>query len=101
MIEKAIRKNIPVLVSGRYPIMPEFMGNYTPASAPLDAGAISAGDMAPPAALTKFMWAIAQTDKAIERRDTSETNRIGYIREIMGDNLLGEVATNASRRDGR
>ncbi|WP_299154307.1 asparaginase domain-containing protein, partial [uncultured Tateyamaria sp.] len=92
-ISKAIGKNIPVLISGRYPIMPVFMDNYAPASAPLKLKAISAGDMAPPAALTKFMWAIAQTDKAIRQKDTTEDQRISHIKKIMGESTLGEVTT--------
>ncbi len=91
VIQKAQDLKIPVLITGRYPIQPEFIANYEPASLPLLHGAISAGDMAPPAALTKFMWAIAQADAAITRLDIPPNRRLEHIKRIMMTDLLGEV----------
>jgi len=95
VIKEAVDLNIPVLISGRYPIMPEFTHNYSPARAPLVAGAISAGDMAPPAALTKFMWAIAQVDEEIAQGTTKEPEKIARITKIIQTNLLGEISRTA------
>ncbi|HBS27164.1 MAG TPA: hypothetical protein DD827_08590 [Gammaproteobacteria bacterium] len=95
VIRQARKLNIPVLISGRYPIMPEFTQNYAPASAPLKVGAISAGDMAPPAALTKFMWAIAQVDDEIARGELLESRKRTRIKKIIQTNLLGEISRSA------
>jgi L-asparaginase/Glu-tRNA(Gln) amidotransferase subunit D len=97
-IQKAQDLRIPVLITGRYPIQPEFIEFYKPASQPLQLGAISAGDMAPPAALTKFMWAIAQVDAAVQRRDLPPNRRLEQVKKIMETNLLGEVGTSRSRK---
>ena len=90
-IELARDLLIPVLISSRYPIQPEFADFYQPATAPLRYGAIPARSMAPPAALTKFMWAIAQADAAVQRGDIPQSKRLEFIRTTMNTNRLGEL----------
>ncbi|MES2441198.1 MAG: asparaginase domain-containing protein [Pseudomonadota bacterium] len=89
-IEKARDRDIPVLITGRYPIQPEFIEFYQPAAAPLQRGAISAGNMTSAAALTKFMWAIRSVDNAILRRDIPASARMTQIAGVMETNYLGE-----------
>jgi L-asparaginase len=89
-IEKARDLQIPVLITGRYPIKPDFIEFYQPAAAPLRLGAISAGNMTPAAALTKFMWAIRNVDTAVERKDIPASARIREIAGIMETDYLGE-----------
>jgi len=88
LIEKAKNQNIPVVVTSRYPIRPEFMKKYQPASEPLQKGAISAGNMTSAAALTKFMWILPQLGKlnTMEKQDNKPT-----IKEMMTNNYVGEI----------
>lgn len=97
-IEFAIERQIPVLISGRYPIQPEFIEFYQPATLPLRIGAISAGDMTPPAALTKFMWAIRQVDDGVARNDIPANRRLEQVKKIMTTDYIGEIGTAASTR---
>jgi L-asparaginase len=58
-VERAYRQGIPVIVTSQYPPDPGTHTKYTPAEAPLKAGAIHAGNMTLPAAVTKFRWVLA------------------------------------------
>lgn len=91
VIRDAVAKGIPVLITSQYPVKPETRGQYRPATAPLDAGAISAGNMTAPAALVKFMWAIAQTDRLLDAGEIDATERVAEIRAVMGRDIVGEV----------
>lgn len=97
LIEQATNNRIPVLVSSRYPILPEFAALYQPAQKPLDLGAISALDMAPPAATTKFMWAIRQVDKRIASSDLPASQRVNQIKRLMQDDYVGEIGVSLAR----
>jgi len=91
LIEKAKNNFIPVVITSRYPILPEFMNKYLPASAPLQKGAISAGNMTSAAALTKLMWLLPQIKSGIENGDINERNKMIEIQQLMKHNYIGEV----------
>ena len=58
-VERAYRQGIPVIVTSQYPPDPGTHTKYTPAEAPIKAGAIHAGNMTLAAAVTKFRWVLA------------------------------------------
>lgn len=58
-VERAYRLGIPVIVTSQYPPDPGTHTKYTPAEAPINAGAIHAGNMTLAAAVTKFRWVLA------------------------------------------
>ena len=89
-IREAVKQNIPVLLSSQMPVQPNMAKTYQPAQAPLDAGAFAAANMSPPAAVTKFMWVLAQVDKRISEGDVSEEDRVLIVQEWMAENLIGE-----------
>jgi L-asparaginase len=89
-IEKATRSNIPVLLVSQFPIQPEMTEKYQPASAPLAAGAIGAANMAPPAAVTKFMWVLPQVRRRMEAGTTRGDKRDEVIKWMNLD-FVGEV----------
>jgi L-asparaginase len=93
VIAKATQLGIPVLVSSRYPVVPEFAANYQPAMEPLARGAISAGDMTPAAAITKFMWAIRQVDLRVSRGDITADRRMSQIQTFMKTDYVGEIGS--------
>lgn len=84
-IEYATQKSIPVLITSLYPRRPETATAYEPAKAPLDRGAISAGSMAEPAAITKFMWVIPQVEEEIQAGTTKLREKIDRIKKLMVD----------------
>lgn len=58
-VRRAYRQGIPVIVTSQYPPDPGTHTKYTPAKAPIEAGAIHAGNMTIAAAVTKFRWVLA------------------------------------------
>lgn len=91
-IEKATSSNIPVLLVSQFPIQPEMTEKYQPASAPLAAGAIGAANMAPPAAVTKFMWVLPQIKRRMEAGATRVVKRDEVIKWMNLD-FVGEVGS--------
>jgi L-asparaginase/Glu-tRNA(Gln) amidotransferase subunit D len=91
-IEKAAAANIPVLLVSQFPIQPEMTAKYQPASAPLVAGAIGAANMAPPAAVTKFMWVLPQVKRRVEAGATRVDKRDEVIKWMNLD-FVGEVGS--------
>lgn len=58
-VQRAYRQGIPVIVTSQYPPDPGTHTKYTPAEAPITAGAIHAGNMTLAAAVAKFRWVLA------------------------------------------
>jgi len=71
-VQRAYRREIPVIVTSQYPPDPGSHTKYTPAQAPIKAGAIHAGNMTLAAAVTKFRWVLADVRT---RRDWDRLNR--------------------------
>lgn len=97
-IEKATRANIPVLLASQFPIQPEMTAKYEPASAPLAAGAIPAANMAPPAAVTKFMWVLPQVKRLLEAGTIRPERKLAEVAKWMNLDFVGEVETPSSSR---
>jgi L-asparaginase len=91
LIENAKNNLIPVVITSRYPILPEFMNKYLPVSAPIQKGAISAGNMTSAAALTKLMWLLPQIEKDIQQGEIKEHNKMIEIQQLIKHNFIGEV----------
>jgi len=91
LIERLKSKSIPVVITSRYPIKPEFMNKYLPASEPLQKGAISAGNMTSAAALTKFMWILPQVDEMLKSRTITKQDMNIKIQKMMAHNYVGEI----------
>ena len=97
-IEKASRNNTPVLLASQFPIQPEMTAKYEPASAPLAAGAIGAANMAPPAAVTKFMWVLPQIKQLLETGAIRPERKRDEIEKWMNLDFVGEVETPSNDR---
>lgn len=88
LIRAAVNKGIPVFVSSRYPIQPEFRANYAPAKKAEELGGLIAGNMTVPAALTKFMWALAQYERD---KQTTTNNKHQYLKVLLESSYVGEL----------
>jgi L-asparaginase len=62
-VERAYRQGIPVIVTSQYPPDPGTHTKYSPAEAPIKAGAIHAGNMTMAAAVVKFRWVLADVHR--------------------------------------
>lgn len=100
LIREAVAKNIPVLITSQFPVKTETRGQYRPANAPLEAGAVSAGNMTAPAALVKFMWAIGQAQRLLTAGEITEEERVPEIKAIMGRNIIGELDPPPAKEKG-
>ena len=90
-IEEATHANVPVLLASQFPIQPEMTTKYEPASAPLAAGAIGAANMAPPAAVTKFMWVLPQVRRRIESGRVRADRKLEEVAKLMNLDEVGEL----------
>ncbi len=90
-ISRAVSKNIPVVITSKYPILPEFVEKYIPASRPVQSGAIHAGNMTPSAALTKLSWILKGIYKEVEIGITKVENLIRVVERKMKTNYIGEL----------
>lgn len=91
LIDAAVAHDIPVLIMNPYPVLPEFVANYAPASAPLQWGAISGGMMTPAAAATKFMWVLPQVEGAVQEGNVKPRHKLREIERMMSTSFVGEV----------
>ena len=90
-VEQAYRQGIPVIVTSQYPPDPGTHTKYTPAEAPINAGAVHAGNMTQSAAVAKFRWVLAnvQRRKAWNRMPSSEKRNL-VSRLMVGKPIIGE-----------
>lgn len=85
---------IPVLISSRYPVQPDLAQFYTPAKKYLESYpsvVMTAKDMAPAAAHTKFMWAISEVKRRYSGRNVNPKAHLAALKEIMATDLVGEI----------
>jgi L-asparaginase len=90
-ISKAIRKNVPVLITSPFPWRPASATDFAPAATPMERGAIPSGDMTAAAAATKFRWALARVNARISAGEISEEHRVRAVTSIMKQDIIGEV----------
>lgn len=90
-VQRAFRQGIPVIVTSQYPPDPGTHTKYTPAEAPLRAGAIHAGNMTQSAAVTKFRWVLASVHRRKDwRRMPPEAKKKLVSRLMVGKSAVGE-----------
>lgn len=90
-IENLTDYRIPVIVTSKYPIQPEFAKKYVPASGTLEKGAISAGNMTGSAAFTKLSWLLPQIDNRIESGDIKSHHKLVALEKEMKISYVGEL----------
>jgi L-asparaginase len=91
LVQKAYRKGIPVIVTSQYPPDPGNYTRYQPAQAPLEAGAIHAGNMTLGAAVAKFRWVLADVLKESDWPDLSpEVKKKRVSKRLVEESIVGE-----------
>ncbi len=93
VIDECMLRKIPVLITGRYPVAPEFADQYQTATEPKKRGAIHAGNMTPAAALTKFMWVIARVKEESKSSNKYSTHEayMKYVKFLFQRQRVGEL----------
>jgi L-asparaginase len=90
-VERAYRQGVPVIVTSQYPPDPGTHTKYTPAEAPIKAGAIHAGNMTLAAAVTKFRWVLADVLRRSGWKDmTPEKKRVLVSQLMVEKSIIGE-----------
>jgi len=90
-VERAYRQGIPVIVTSQYPPDPGSHTKYTPADAPIKAGAIHAGNMTLAAAVTKFRWVLADVLHSKGWPRLSPANKRKLVSKLMVEkSIIGE-----------
>jgi L-asparaginase len=90
-VRDAYLRGIPVIVTSHYPPDPGTHTKYAPAAAPLEAGAIHAGNMTMPAAVTKFRWVLAQVLREPGWERLSSSAKRNKVESLMVKKpLIGE-----------
>jgi L-asparaginase len=90
-VERAYGLGIPIIVTSQYPPDPGTHTKYTPAQAPITAGAIHAGNMTLAAAVTKFRWVLAKVlHQADWRRLSPDKKRTLVSKLMVEESIIGE-----------
>lgn len=90
-VERAYQRGIPVIVTSQYPPDPGAHTKYTPAQAPIQAGAIHAGNMTLAAAVTKFRWVLARVRRRRDWRRMAPGPRRDLVSNLMVEqSIVGE-----------
>jgi L-asparaginase len=90
-VERAYRQGIPVIVTSQYPPDPGTHTKYTPAEAPIKAGAIHAGNMTLAAAVAKFRWVLADVLRRQGWQQLSPGNKRKLVSKLMVEkSVVGE-----------
>jgi len=90
-VERAFRSGIPVIVTSQYPPEPGTHTRYTPAQAPIEAGAIHAGNMTLAAAVTKFRWVLAHVRRRRDWQKLAPEKKRRLVSKLMVEqSLIGE-----------
>jgi L-asparaginase/Glu-tRNA(Gln) amidotransferase subunit D len=90
-VERAFHQGIPVIVTSQYPPDPGSHTKYTPAQAPIVAGAIHAGNMTLAAAVTKFRWVLADVLRRKSWQRLQPEKKRTLVAELMVEkSVIGE-----------
>lgn len=90
-VQRAFRQGIPVIVTSQYPPDPGTHTKYTPAEAPISAGAIHAGNMTQSAAVAKFRWVLASVHRHKNWRRMDPKQKKELVSKLMvGKPIVGE-----------
>lgn len=99
-IERAVSLDIPVFLSSKFP---SFASDdtadvrFAPSKAPIEAGAISVGNMTSAAAVVKVKWALAQFAK----EGSPERRWHEGLSWYMNHDFVGEVDAASPKREGK
>ena len=96
-IQKASEKGKPVLVVTNCQLGAADMGIYAVGSAPLKAGAISAGDMTMEAAVQKLMFAVGRANST----EYGAADRLRFITSLVQREYGRDISTTQNRFAGR
>jgi L-asparaginase/Glu-tRNA(Gln) amidotransferase subunit D len=90
-VGRAYARGIPVVVTSQYPPDPGSHTMYTPAEAPIKAGAIHAGNMTLAAAVAKFRWVLADVFQRKGWHDISPEEKRNLVSKLMVEEaIIGE-----------
>jgi L-asparaginase len=90
LIRAARERNVPVILTSQYPVLPANYMRYSPIQAAIKAGAMPTGTMTISAVVTKLSWVLPQVDQAIRQGMLDVGARVARVGEMMGREYVGE-----------
>ncbi len=90
LIQEAVSKGVPVLISSQMPINPYTQDQYEHVSVPTKYGAIPAGNLTPGAAFAKFAWVIGCSKLNVAVKSQTNAEKMDYIKSKMRVDYVGE-----------
>ena len=89
LIEEANKKYVPVIITSKFPIKPDFVNKYKPAKSVIDAGGIWAGNLTSIATQTKLMWLLPQLE-SFDKQKNFKTY-LKTLKELLLKDFVGEI----------
>lgn len=90
LIKQATARQIPVVLTSQYPVLPANYLRYSPSQAAIAAGSIPTGNMTISAVLAKLSWVLPQVDRGIRQGLLQPTQRIDRVRQMISREYVGE-----------
>ncbi|MDI6735966.1 MAG: asparaginase [bacterium] len=91
IITELAEKEKPTIITSQFPAGSTLDSPYAPGKAAVEAGAIPTGNMTYAAAAAKFRWVLARVEEEIEKGKSTPEEKIDRIKELMTENIIGEV----------
>jgi L-asparaginase/Glu-tRNA(Gln) amidotransferase subunit D len=89
LVRRAVREDIPVLLTSPYQLLPQNLVKYSPARAAQELGALQMGNLTLSALLTKLSWALGIADV-----DGYRSTRRTFVAEMLSVERVGEGQSN-------
>ncbi len=90
-IEKAVARDIPVILASPYPVLTSNPEKYAPAEAAIQAGALPVFNITLPALVTKLAWVLGGMPPELDHADPRSRRRAAWVHERMRTNYVGET----------
>lgn len=90
-IEKAVERDIPVVLGSPYPVLTSNPEKYAPAEAAIRAGALPLFNITLPALITKLAWMLGRMPTDLHHADPRKSLRRAWVRERIRTNYVGET----------
>jgi len=90
-IQRAVEKDIPVLLCSLYPVLSTNPRRYAPAEEAMRAGAVDVFNITLPAVVTKLAWILGQMPDDYQHGTPGQSLRRTWVEERIRTNYVGEI----------
>jgi L-asparaginase len=98
-IDKAVERDIPVVLGSPYPVLTSNPEKYAPAEAAIRAGALPLFNITLPALVTKLAWTLGGMPQDLDHADPRQGLRRAWVHERIRTNYVGETDDQVAHLD--